>query len=183
MKLVDTDIHHREDDDLRELTMPPRPEKRRVYTSLLVTLGVLIGTVAIIYAVFPKRDNEILTVVIGEHESPSPDELARPNAQELTAWSVGVLGRSVAWPQGPGLEVLGARAVSVLKRPAALVRYRAGQDEVTLVAMRPREAVRRKHHRETEALYGRTWRRGRIEFAIVGPVATRDRWRPMFRVP
>jgi hypothetical protein len=183
MKLVDTEIPHREDDEVGEPTLPPRPEKRRVHTSLLFTFAVLVGTVVVVYGVFPKRDNQILTVVIAEHEDPSALELERPDRSELSAWTLGVLGRAVPWPDRPDLEVVGARVVTILKQPAALVRYRAGQDEVTLVAMRPREAVRRKHHRETGVLYGRTWRRGRIEFAIVGPHATRDRWGPIFGVP
>jgi hypothetical protein len=183
MKLVDTDIHHREDDDERPVAMPPRPEHRRVYTSLLVTFGVLVATVAIVFLVFPKRNNEMLSLVFAAHERPDTLELTRPTHDELAAWSLGVIGRKVPWPDHPGLEVVGARALRIFRRPAALVRYRAGDDHVSLVALRPREAVRRKHWMQTETLYGRTWRRGKVEFAIVGPLATRDRWRRSFDVP
>lgn len=183
MKLVDTDIHHREDDDQVPVVMPPRPEHRRVYTSLLVTFGVLVATVAIVFVVFPKRKNEILAVVFTAHDHPDTLELTRPSHDELAAWSLGVIGRKVPWPAGPELEVVGAQALEIFRRPAALVRYRAGDDEVSLVALKPREAVRRKHQLETETLYGRTWRRGKVEYAIVGPRDTRGRWRPLFKVP
>lgn len=62
MKLVDAEITQESEgapDNLSPpVPRPPRPARRRVYTSLLVTLTVLVGTVAVIYAVFPNRDRK-----------------------------------------------------------------------------------------------------------------------------
>jgi len=58
-----------------------------------------------------------------------------------------------------------------------------GGETITLVALRPRGAVPRKHRRHENGLYARVWRKGKITFAIVGPKASLDEWRPLFDVP
>jgi hypothetical protein len=183
MKLVDSEITHVEDDDGGEHSTPPRPEHRRVYTSLVVTLGVLIGTVAIVYGLAPKRDNELLTVVLEAHEEPGHLELANASEPELEAWSLGVLGRRARWPTGPELEVVGARRLAILRRPAALVRYRIAGHEVSVVALRPREAVRRKHRKHEDGMLCVSWRKGKLTYAVVGPEASFREWGPVVGVP
>ena len=73
MKLVEPEIPHG-DEEVLEIPRPPRPERRRVYVSLALTLGVLAATVAAVYLAFPKRDNELLTEALEAHRA-SPDDV------------------------------------------------------------------------------------------------------------
>lgn len=183
MKLVETDIRHAED-EAPEAPTPPRPEHRRVYVSLLLTLSVLAATVVAVYSLFPKRDNEVLTVALREHRDPGTLDLERPTRREIAAWSVGVIGRGAPWPEpAPELEPLGTRSLDILERPAALVRYRAGGHEVTLLATRARLAPPRKFRREAEGLYAVSWREGKWRLVAVGPAAGSETWGEILGVP
>lgn len=183
MKLVETDIRH-DEDAAAESPTPPRPEHRRVYVSLLLTFSVLAATVIAVYAIFPKRDNELLTVAIDAHAAPGELELERPTPRELSAWSVGVIGRGAPWPApGGGAEVIGTRSLEILKRPAAMVRYRVAGEEVTVVAMRAHTAPARKFERREGRLYAVSWREGKWRLVAVGRAAARESWGPAVGIP
>jgi len=182
MKLVETDSPHG-DEEVLEVPRPPRPERRRVYVSLALTLAVLVATVMAVYTAFPKRDNELLHAALDAHREGGPYELERPTDPELGAWSMGVVGQKVPWPDAPGLQVVGTRRVQVLRRPAALVRYLAGQDEVSVMVLRARDAPPRKYRRADGEELAVSWRRGPWTFVVVGPGARAADWTRRLGVP
>jgi hypothetical protein len=182
MKLVETDIPHG-DEEVAEVPRPPRPERRRVYVSLALTLTVLAATVVAVYFAFPKRDNEVLTEALEAHREGGPFDLDHPSAGELAAWTVGVVGHRVPWPEREGLEVIGARRLQILHRAAAVARYRAGGDEVTVMVLRAHDAPPRRHRRTDGDEAAVSWRRGPWTFIVVGPAAHAAQWRRMFGAP
>lgn len=182
MKLVETDIPHG-DEEVAEVPRPPRPEHRRVYVSLAVTMTVLVATVMAVYFLFPKRDNELLAAAFDAHREGGPYELDRPSEAELGAWSVGVVGHKVPWPESSGLEVIGTRRLTILKRAAALVHYQVGADEVTLLVLRARDAPPRRYHRTDGSEQAVSWRRGPWTFVVVGPAEHAAAWRRSFGAP
>ena len=180
MKLVETDIPHG-DEEVSEAPRPPRPERRRVYVSLALTLGVLAATVCAVYVAFPKRDNELLTEALEAHRQAGPFQLEKPSAAELKAWTVGVVGGSVPWPRD--LEVIGTWQIRILRRPAALLRFAVEGDEVTLMAIRAWDAPPRKYRRHDGDELAVSWRRGPWTLVAVGPAAQADRWKAALHVP
>jgi hypothetical protein len=132
MKLVETDSPHG-DEEVSEAPRPPRPERRRVYVSLALTLGVLAATVCAVYVAFPKRDNELLTEALEAHRQAGPFQLEKPSAagSRPDGRRGGRLG---PWPRD--LEVIGTRQIRILRRPAALLCFSVAGDPVTLMAVR-----------------------------------------------
>jgi hypothetical protein len=184
MKLVESDVVHADDDG--EVTLPPRPERRRVYTSFLVTFSVLVATVFSVYHLFPPRDNELLTVAIDAYQQPGPYEIERPSDTQLLAWGTGVVGERAPFPApAPGITLVGVRKVKILNRPAAMVRYRFEDDgsEVSYFVSRPRDVPPRRYQREDGDLHAVSWRSGRWTLVLVGPAASRDRWADEFGAP
>ena len=49
-----------------------------------------------------------------------------------------------------GVQVIGTWQIRILRRPAALVRFSIGEDEVTLMAMRAWDAPPRKYRRSAQ---------------------------------
>lgn len=182
MKLVDSEFEHRTDDGDVERPSPPRPERRRVHVSLIVTMSVLVATVVLVYALFPKRDNELLEAALDAHLEPGSATLTRPSQAELDAWTIGLLGSAVPWPEIEA-EVLDARSRVVLRRNVAVVRYQIGQDTITLAACAARSSPPRTHRRTREGLYAVSWRRERWTFVAVGPAGTAERWAPVVGAP
>jgi hypothetical protein len=180
MKLVEPEIPHG-DEEVSEEPRPPRPERRRVYVSLAVTLGVLAATVIAVYLAFPARNNELLTEALEAHRTPGRFQLEKPSPAELKAWTVGVVGSSVPWPSN--LEVIGTWQIRILRRPAALVRFLVGGDEVTLMAMRAWDAPPRKYRRHDGDDLAVSWRRGPWTLVAVGPAAKADLWKAPLDVP
>jgi len=186
MKFVDTDIEHREDDDEtgEHKLRPPRPEHRRVYTSLLLTGSVLVATIVGVYTAFPKRNKELLTVAVEAHAIQGAFDLDAPGLGELQAWTVGVVGSEVPWPTpDEDLMVLGTRQVLILKRPAAMVRYEFAGNKISLVVTKARDSPPRKHRREEGELLVRSWRKGKWTFVVVGPKASFKTWKTRLGVP
>jgi len=164
---------------------PPRPEKRRVSVSLVLTLLVLVGTVVAVYLLVPARHNALIETGLRLHREDDPDlELARPSEAELVAWGVAVLGKDVPWPRpGGDLSVEGVQTTSVLNWRAAVIRYRIGDDRVTLLAQRNRTAVPRTTHRRDGDLLAVSWRHKKWTFVAVGPADHFDRWGPRVEAP
>jgi len=175
MKLIDSEFEHQSDDEPSVVARRPRPERRRVYVSLIVTLSVLIATVALIYGIFPKRDNELLDATIDNHRDPGEPGLTEPTRPELEAWTVGVLGRGVPWPELDA-ELLAAHSFVVVRRKVALLRMRIGGDVVSLAVTLVRAAPPRTHRRVRDGLYAVSWRRKRWTFVAVGPEASAETW-------
>ena len=174
MRLVDSEIVHGDEDE-PERPRPPRPEKRRVYVSLFVTISVLAGTAAAVFWQFPARDNELLTVAMSEHsEASSSPELSAPTQAEIRAWSLGVFGETAPFPEA---DALGARRLSILKRPAAIVFYRLGDFEISFTVLRARDAPPRRYRRLADGLAGFSFRRGHWTCIAVGPAAGAEKWR------
>jgi hypothetical protein len=181
MKFVETEVPGGEDDaeETPETPIPPRPERRQVYVSLALTFSVLVGTVVAVYTIFPKRDHEVLRIAIDAHQRPGDFALERPTPRELMAWTIGLLGRGVSWPEaGEDLEVLGVRALTIHLRDAAMVRLRAGDQEVTLVATPAREPLPRTFRLSASGLKAVSWRAGKFTMIAVGPEETIDHWGP-----
>ncbi len=165
--------------------MPEREQKRDPSfilrsnsISVVVTILALGGTVAAVYGLFPRRDNELMTQSAIEHRRTEVTyDLETPTEPEIRAWSAGALGSGIPWvmPQ-EGIEVLGARSLQIQKRRTALVRYRLGGVEVTIVAQRGRDTPPRKHRRVDGDDLVASWRDGKWTFVAVGPKATSDKW-------
>ena len=176
MKLVDAEITQ-DIEGAPDIPRPPRPARRRVYTSLLVTLTVLIGTVAIIYAVFPNRNNELLTWAVQAHLDTSEPDLVSPSGTEIRAWSQGIFGESVPWPEvDASLVPISAKVVRVFKRDLALVRYQFGDAVVSMSFWRARDAPPRTLRRSEDGLYIVSWRRKRFTCIAIGPEAGKEAW-------
>jgi hypothetical protein len=163
------------------LVTPPRPPHRRVSVSLLFTLTVLIGTVVTIYAVFPARDNILVTEALEHRREASPAwDLTAPNPAELRAWLFGVVGKDAPLP-GEGSsaapEILGARRLEILHRAAALIRVRIGGDEVTYLVQHARGIAPEHSERKDGELRALSWRKGPFTIVAVGPDATAPTWR------
>lgn len=183
MKLVDAEIP-RDDEDAQDIARPPRPARRRVYTSLLVTLSVLVGTVGIIYWQFPNRQSEVLSVVVQEHIKPTHIALEKPTGIELRAWSKGIFERSVPFPEVTnGLVPQTASVRELFRRDLAIVRYTLDGEPVTLAFRRVREASPRIHRRTEDGLYAVSWHCKKFNCIAVGPASTKDNWTQRFGAP
>lgn len=200
MKLVETD----EDDPSAHpeppvRATPPRPEKRQVMVSLVLTVTVLAGTVIAVFTVFPERHNQLVASTLAEHRRPGPWDLPRPDAAALEVWMRAVLGEGPPVPAAaPALVPIGARAVTILSRRAALVRYAVGGDgdggggdgggagggdEVTYLVQRARDIPHRRVRERDRDDSVEGWRRGPWTCVAVGPARSADRWRPLLGVP
>jgi hypothetical protein len=182
MKLVETDTALA-NDDVAEVSRKPRPEHRKTYVSLLVTGAVLVGTVAAVYLLFPKRDHEVIGAVIEHHRAPGALDLERPSLPEVTAWTIGVLARPVPWPSGDGLTIEGVRHLVILKKDAAMVRYQVDGVPVTLVAMVPWDAPPRVIKLDDGTERAVWWRKGAWTMIAVGPLAGENAWRKRIGAP
>jgi len=183
MKFVDAEITQ-ESEGAPDIPRPPRPARRRVYTSLLVTLTVLVGTVGVIYTVFPNRNNEILTWVVKAHLDASSPDLEAPSGTEIRAWSQGLFGESVPWPEVDSTLVpTSATVLSVFKRDLAIVRYQLNGQPVSMAFLRARDAPPRILHRTEDGLHVVSWRRHRFTCIAIGPEGTADAWKKRFGAP
>lgn len=187
MKFVDAEITQ-ESEGAPDIARPPRPARRRVYTSLLVTLTVLVGTVAIIYSLFPNRDNEVLSTAMEVHRAgesgAGKNALVDPTGLEIRAWSLGIFDETVPWPQVDAeLVPRSASVVRLFKRPMAIVRYELAGEPVSVAFWRARDAPPRVHRRREDGLYAVSWRRKRFTCIVVGPAASKDAWSERFGAP
>ena len=179
MKLVEAEATGPVEGDAAQVT-PPRPPHRRVSVSLLFTLTVLIGTVVTIYQVFPARRNVLITEAIARHrDAGGPWDLASPEPAALGGWLVGVVGKGAPVPgdRRPGAEVIGARRLRLLARDAALIRVRAGADEVTYLIQHARGIAPERDERVDGELRALAWRSGPYTVVAVGADADAPRWR------
>jgi hypothetical protein len=126
--------------------------RRRPPISAVVTVTALVGTVIAVYAIFPRRDHELVSVATARHRDPGPLGLERPTAEEL-------------------------------RRPVALVRYRFGDQAVTVLAQRARDAPPRTFSRRDGDDYAVSWRRGGFTFVAVGPADEIEAWKPLVGAP
>jgi hypothetical protein len=183
MKLIESELPHG-DEEVLEVSRPPRPERRRVYVSLILTSSVLFATVAAIYIAFPKRDNELLTAALEVHAAQAPMQLEKPTGAELTAWTVGVLGEVIPWPASSDeIEVVGTRRMKVLRKPVAIVIYRVGEATVSFMALHAYDAPPRRWRREEDGALAVSWRHGPWTFVAVGPAAGAGEWKSRLGVP
>jgi hypothetical protein len=183
MKLVEAESTGPVEGDAALVT-PPRPPHRRVSVSLLFTLTVLIGTVVTIYAVFPVRNNVLVTEAIEHHRDASPAwDLPAPNPAELRAWLLGVVGKDAPLP-GDGVagapSVIGAARLNILNRAAAVIRVRVGSDEVTYLVQHARGIAPEHSERQDGELRAVAWRAGPYTVVAVGPDASAASWRAVF---
>ena len=185
MKLVEAETPGPPLDETLPAPSPPRPEHRRVAVSFLVTLVVLVATVVVIYAVFPKRDNALVTATVDAHQTLHKYDLAEPTFSELRAWSIGVLGIGAPWPQPQvaNWSILGAKKLMILQRSAAFVRYRLEDQEVSMVLQRARDAPPRTHRREYGQVLAVSWRKGGWTCIAVGSAGRAIQWRKWLGTP
>ena len=125
-----------------------------------------------------------MSVAAAQHRSAGAFDVERPSPGELRAWTVGVMGEPVPWPEGGGgLEVLGARSLRIFRRSAALVRYQFAGSALTLLVQRAHETPPRTHRRRDGDDYVVSWRHGPFTFVAVGPAVSADEWRPLLGAP
>jgi hypothetical protein len=187
MKLVETDADRPEDEgEPAPAVTPPRPEKRRAYASLVLTLAVLVGTVVTIYMVFPARQNEATRQAVAAHRrAEQPWQLEAPSRAELEAWTLALVGRDAPLPrEGADLTIVGARAIEVLRHQAAFIRFRiGGAHEVSYLVQRTRDAPADRTSRGDGDDQIEAWRDGGWTVIAIGPGAGADAWRPRVGVP
>ncbi len=178
MKLVDADA---EDPAVAPPppTTPPRLDKRRVSVSFLFTVTVLIGCVVAVFTLFPSRHNPVAASALAAHRASAPWDLERPDATTLVAWAKGAVGRDPPVPAGAGLVPLGARRIAILRRPAAVIRYQIGADQVTVVLQRARDLQSRTLHDDQGGDRVEAWRSGAWTVIAIGPTATVATWLPL----
>lgn len=177
MKLVDADA----EDPVAPPPPPPKPrlDKRRVSVSFLFTMAVLIGCVVAVFTLFPSRHNHIADVALAAHRADEPWDVDHPDAATLTAWAKGAVGRDPPVPAAPGLVPIGARTITILRRPAAVIRYQAGADQVTVLLQRARDLQSRTLHEDRGGDRVEAWRHGAWTIIAVGPAATVATWLPL----
>jgi hypothetical protein len=176
MKLVDAEITQ-DDEGAPDIPRPPRPARRRVYTSLIVTLSVLFGTVGVIYKVFPNRHDEVVTLAMEAHLHPSDAEIQTPTGTQIRSWSLGLFGEAAPWPEAKeGLVPKSASALRVFKRDMAIVHYELDGQPVTLAILRKRDPMPRSVQRTEDGLYAVTWNKKRFTSIAVGPPESKDKW-------
>jgi len=158
---------------------PPRLDKRRVSVSFVFTVTVLVGCVVAVFTLFPSRHNQVATSALAAHRDTAAWDLERPDAPTLIAWAKGAVGRDPPVPDGPGLVPLGARRIAILRRPAAVIRYQIGGDQVTVVLQRARDLQRRTLHDDHDGDRVEAWRAGAWTVIAVGPRATVATWLPL----
>jgi hypothetical protein len=181
MKLVDSDAA---DPELPPPPPRPRLDKRRVSVSFLLTMAVLVGTVATIFLVFPERHNQLVTSAVEAHHAGGPWDLDAPDAKTLRAWTTAAVGRNPPLPApGDDLIAIGARTTSILHRPAAVIRFQLGPDQLTFVIQRARDVQRRRVRRVEETLAVEAWRKGPWTCVVIGPAASFEAWRERIGAP
>jgi hypothetical protein len=164
------------------LVTSPRPPRRRVSVSLLFTMTILIGTVVTIYAMFPARDNVLVTEALERHREANPTwDLSAPSPAELRAWMIGIVGKDVPLPGAEAPAVIGARRVQILNRAAALIRVRVGDDDVTYLVQHAQGIGPERSERHDGALRAVAWRKEPFTIVAVGADATAASWRAAFR--
>lgn len=164
------------------LVTPPRPPHRRVSVSLLFTASVLIGTVVTIYAVFPPRDNVLVTEAIAQHRDASGWELTAPTPAELRAWAIAVVGSDPPLPTA-GVEVVGVRHIQVFKRGVAVIGVKTGGADVTYVVQRARGIAPDHRERDDGDVHAIEWRRGPFACIAVGPATSAAAWAKAIGAP
>ncbi len=176
MKLIDAEITQ-EEEGAPDIPRPSRPARRRVYTSLLVTLSVLFGTVGIIYNVFPNRQDEVMTLTMQAHMEPGESELESPTNMQIRVWSLGVFGESAPWPETKdGLVPKGANALRIFKRDLAIVHYELDGAPLTVAMLRKRDPMPRSLRRTKDGVHALSWGQKRFNVIAVGPEKTKDSW-------
>lgn len=183
--LIETDEERADDvDPPVAISRPPRPEHRRVYTSLFFTIAILAGTVFAVYWLFPERHHVLATSAAAHHRAPPTAwDLTSPSPGELHAWLIGVVGENAPLP--PSLDrtpAIGAETVTVLGRRAAMIRLRAGTDEITYVVARARGVGPRWSHKDSD-LRLVEWSTGPWARVVIGPDATSATWMPLVGAP
>lgn len=183
MKLVDAEITQ-EHEGAPDIPRPPRPARRRVYTSLLVTLSVLFGTVAVIYKMFPNRQDEVITLAMRAHLEPEASEIQNPTGTEIRSWSLGVFGEAAPWPEVKGgLVPQSASALRIFKRDMAIVRYELDGKALTLAILRKRDPMPRTVRRTEDGFHAVSWARNRFTSIAIGPEESKDKWSARLGAP
>ena len=183
MKLVETDTEGPGEGVGESLVepgpvTPPRPEHRRAMTSMVLTLSVLTVTVVAIYLRFPPRRNQVVTTAISQHRAERHDwELAAPSADKLEGWAIGVFdanpsARPPLPMPGGRISVIGVKRYEILAHRAAVVRYRVGDDEVSLVVQRAHDVPPRTYEQRDGDDLALGWRSGPWTVVAIGPMAT-----------
>ncbi|HET6611924.1 MAG TPA: hypothetical protein VFG83_08055 [Kofleriaceae bacterium] len=184
MKLVETDIPRAGDGDSGARPLPPRPERRRVAVSLILTLAVLVTTVILVYVIFPERHDALMTAAIAAHQDAASLDIRDPDPEQIEAWTKAALGGGVPWPApGQTLRIAGLRSLTILGRPAALVRYEAGDQPLSLLVQRARDATPRTRRRRSDELFAVSWRKGAFRFVAVGPAKSYRTWKRSVGAP
>ena len=155
------------------IVTPPRPRHRRVSVSLVLTLSVLIGLVAAIYTVFPARHNVMAQTALAHHRDVTAWDLVAPSTIELRAWIVGAVGKGAPLPDA---QAIGASQIEVLDRPAALIRFKIGGDEVTYLVERAGRIEPEHAESKDNDLRVVEWPKGAFVCAAVGPEANAKSW-------
>lgn len=185
MRLMHTDADLPVDDaEGPPVALPPRPERRRVSTSFLFMMIVLVGMVAAIFTLFPKRQNLLMSEAIAAHQAPPAWQLAAPPLGELKAWWLGMFGDKVKLPAiANGVVPLGLAHKTLHRRATAVARVRAAGSEVTLLMQRTPGMAPRHKERTVGELVAIEWAVGPWAYVAVGPGAAAATWRPLLGVP
>lgn len=170
----------------------PNLPRRQVYTSLSLTICLLLGTVGLVYWLFPERDHVFETRAFAAHTTPGPWELVEPSLGALHAWAHSIFDDGMPqmaqrFEDAPlptqGASVLGARMETLLGRPTAIVRYRLDDAETTLLFQRARGVGPGPYHETIDGTHIETWRHGGWTMTVVGTEASVRRLRALLATP
>jgi len=155
---------------------PPRPPHRRVSVSLLFPPSVLPGPVVPIYTVLPNRNDEVVTETVRQHRAAEQTwDLEAPSPSELRAWTIGVVGKGAPLPNET-TQIVGARRITILKRPAAVIRLTIRNEPITYVVQHSRGIAPKHVTRDDGDLHAEGWRRGTFTVVAVGTAASQRDW-------
>jgi len=157
------------------VALPPRPPHRRVSVSFVFTVSVLIGTVVAIYLLLPARHDLLVTEAIAHHREGGSWELESPSDDALKGWAIAVVGKDAPLPP-PGMHVIGARQLVILKRRTALIRLQVGDDQVTYLVAHARGIQSEHISRDDGDVHAEQRRKGKFTVVAVGPTATEKTW-------
>ena len=162
----------------REAKRDPSFILRSNSISVVLTLLALAATVAGVYLLSPRQDNELMTRSAEEHREKQEFDIVNPDETELRAWSIGSLGAKVPWPAPSAeLTVVGARSFKVQRRPTGLVRYELNGKPLTVVAQRARDPAPRIYRRDDGDAHVVSWRSGKWTMIAVGPKQSAAVWK------
>ncbi len=158
-------------------------KRSKAVVSSLLTVGVVVLIVAVVYSVLPARDNEFLEEALFRFDAqkqwtPKQWDLIEPNPQTLRAWSVGVLGKQApgfidSWPVAKVTQGIH------LARKFAVYELVWSDERILVLVQTTRDAFPVKRKKIAGDVIVVSRRRKKWTIVAVGSKATAEEWAPI----